>query len=123
MGIKRTTERLINDCNEAGGTVKLDPNDLSMVSPCFVKKVEDCEKTIAYTMLVAHIGNNLSTAFASSTSLLLQALLSSSELLVATKALSKNLLKEWKQESLYKHKFLGKGMLDYELIKSKRNCN
>ena len=91
MGMKRTTDRLIKDCNEAGGTEKLGPNDLSMVRPCLMKKVEDCEKTIAYTRLAAHTGNSLRTAFASSTSLLQQAILLSSELRRPIKALFKNL--------------------------------
>lgn len=40
-------ERLIIDCSEAGGILNVEPIDLSNVKPCFVKKVDDCENTIA----------------------------------------------------------------------------
>lgn len=91
IGIKMTTERLMKDCNEAAGTSKFEPRDLSIVAPCLVNKVDDCEKTIAYTKHVVHIGINLRIALASSTSLILQIFPFSLEPLGASNALLRNL--------------------------------
>lgn len=70
-----TMERGAKDVNEAAGIVKLDEIDLSIVAPCLVKKVVSCAYTMANTMIVIHTGKMLRTAFASSTSLLLHAIL------------------------------------------------
>ena len=86
--------RPIIDCNDAGGTTKLDPTNLFNVAPCLVKKVDCCENTIAKTKLVAHIGNNLSTDLASSTSSMLQTSPSSLEEPVISNALLRNLAKK-----------------------------
>lgn len=91
IGIKTTTERLMKDCNDAAGTSKFEPRDLSKVAPCLVNKVDDCENTIAYTKHVVHIGINLRIALASSTSLILQILPFSLEPLGASNALLRNL--------------------------------
>lgn len=91
IGIKTTTERLMKDCNEAAGTSKFEPRDLSKVAPCLVNKVDDCENTIAYTKHVIHIGINLRIALASSTSLILQIFPFSLEPSGASNALLRNL--------------------------------
>ena len=101
MGMKRTTERLIKLCNEEGGISKLGPIDLSIVRPCLVTNVDDCENTIPYTILVAHIGNSLSTAFPSSTSIMLHSLVLSVEPGGETKALFRNLENYVTHERIY----------------------
>lgn len=73
MGMKRIIVMGMKDRSEAAGMRKPDPMDLSIVIPCLVKKVDDCAVTIPYTKLVAHMGNRLSTALASSTSVMLHA--------------------------------------------------
>lgn len=42
-----TIARLIKDWSEAGGISMPGEIDLSMVTPCLVKKVEDCANTTA----------------------------------------------------------------------------
>ncbi|KAL0542068.1 hypothetical protein IC582_022157 [Cucumis melo] len=83
--------RPIKDWSEAAGTSNPTTIDLSIVTPCFIKKVDDWENTIAYAKHVTQIGTSLNTAFASSTSLMLHAWPSSFKLLGTIKVFSRNL--------------------------------
>ena len=93
MGTMRTMERLIKAWSEEAGMSIPHPIDLSMVIPCLVKKVDDCANTIAYTRQVAHMGNSLKTAFASSTSSMVHCLPFPLEPSGASNALFKHLSK------------------------------
>ena len=73
IGMKMRTVRALKNWSEAAGMWKPEPIDLSSVVPCLVNKVGGCASTIPYPKHVAHMGNSLSTAFASSTSLRLHA--------------------------------------------------
>ncbi|KAH9627016.1 hypothetical protein KSS87_020667 [Heliosperma pusillum] len=93
MGRNMIMKMPMKDCNPAAGILKLGPIDRSSVTPCLVKKVEICAKTIPKTKFVAHIGKSLSNDFASSTSLLLVIVPGNFELSQGRRALSRNLTK------------------------------
>ena len=85
--------------SEAAGILKVEPSERSMVTPCSVKSVGDCANRMAYARHVAHIGTSLRTAFASSTSLMLQTFPCSFEPSGESKALLRNLYQIWIMEN------------------------
>lgn len=87
---------LTKDWSDADGSWKLGVISRSMVTPCLVKNVMGCWKTMAYTKHVAHIGMSLSTLFASSTSVKVQTLPSSFDPSGASMALFRNLVNKLK---------------------------
>lgn len=86
-----TTVMLMKLWSVAAGTWKLDPIDLSMVTPCLVNNVENWAKTTANAKQLDQIGISRRTAFASFTSLRLHTFPSSFDPSGEIKALFRNL--------------------------------